>query len=291
MKQQIQKVFRHFGYEVHRVKVEGQPRTERPSQPVPPVNPIWPLPRNGNELSTEKIRQEFAKYDAWHYAYEFEGGLSFPRRYGKNQPAEDPNRPLQRFRHLMPHLLAAHGGSLQGMRVLDIGCNSGFWSTQCALLGAQVVGFDARPQNIEQANLVKRVAGITNLEYKVLDFWDISPESLGGTFDIVLCLGFLNHLPYPIEALRLIKSMSRKHILLDTSIYGSTDSAVILEWQQSDDIRHAKRYGIVASPSKKAVELIFREIGVAEWFEIPIVNPDTPEDYRKQYRGCWLIAV
>ena len=293
MKQQIQKVFHHFGYEIHRVQGERQ-RTEKPLprvRTVAPVDVIWPLPRNGNELSSELIREQFAKFDAWHYAYEFEGGLSFPRRYGKDKPAEDPNRPPQRFRHLMPHLLAAHGGSFQGRRVLDIGCNSGFWSTQCALRGAQVVGFDARPQNIEAANLVKRVAGISNVEYKVLDFWSMSPESLGGVFDVVLCLGFLNHLPCSIHALRLMKSMSRKHILLDTSVHVSADPVIELQWQQSDDIRHAKRYGIVAIPSKKAVELMFKEIGVVDSFEIPIINADVPEDYRKQYRGCWLITV
>jgi tRNA (mo5U34)-methyltransferase len=290
MKQQIQKAFRRFGYEVHRVQGHGRAST-KPVPAVPAINPIWPLPRNGNELSTQRIREEFAKYDSWHYANEFEGGLSFPRRYGKDQPAQDPNRPLQRFRHLMPHLLAAQNGSLQGKRVLDIACNSGFWSMQCALRGANVVGFDARPQNIEQANLVKRVVGIDNVEFKVLDFWDMSLQSLGGAFDIVLCLGFLNHLPYPIQALQVIKNMARKHILLDTSLYQSTDSAVELQWQQTDDIRAAKRYGIVAIPTKKAVELILTEIGVAGSFEIPIVNSDVPDDYREQLRGCWLITV
>jgi len=291
MKQQIQKAFRRFGYEVHRVQGHGRASTKTSLLPTLAINPIWPLPRKGKELSTQQIREEFAKHDAWHYAYEFEGGLSFPRRYGKDQPPQDPNRPLQRFRHLMPPLLAAHNGSLEGKRVLDIACNSGFWSLQCALRGAQVVGFDARQENIDQANLVKRIVGLDNVEFNVLDFWDMSPQSLGGTFDVVLCLGFLNHLPYPIQALQLIKNMSRKHVLLDTMLYRSTDSAVALEWQQSDDIRHAKRYGIVAIPTENAVELILREIGVSESFEIPIVTPDAPEDYREQSRGCWLITV
>jgi len=65
---------------------------------------------------------------------------------------DDPRRPLQRFRHFMPDLLASQGGSLKGRRILDIACNSGFWSLQCALLGAEVAGFDARPELIEQAN-------------------------------------------------------------------------------------------------------------------------------------------
>jgi hypothetical protein len=48
----------------------------------------------------------------------------------------------------------------------------------------------------------------------VLDFWQMSPETLGGAFDVVLNLGFLYHLPKPVEALELTKRMSRQRILL-----------------------------------------------------------------------------
>ena len=65
----------------------------------------------------------------------------------------------------MPYLMEAERGSLKGKRVLDIACNSGFWSVQCALLGAEVVGFDARPGLIEQANLIKRIVGVDQVEF------------------------------------------------------------------------------------------------------------------------------
>jgi 2-polyprenyl-3-methyl-5-hydroxy-6-metoxy-1,4-benzoquinol methylase len=77
---------------------------------------------------------------------------------------DDPKRPLQRYRHFMPYVVASQGGSLKGKRVLDIACNSGFWSIQCALLGAEVVGFDARPELIEQANLLKQITGADNVD-------------------------------------------------------------------------------------------------------------------------------
>ena len=63
---------------------------------------------------------------------------------------------------------------------------TGFWSIQCALLGAEVIGFDARIDLINQANLIKSIVGIDNVEFKVLDFWDMSPQCLHGTFDVVL---------------------------------------------------------------------------------------------------------
>ena len=171
------------------------------STPPPPINPVWPLPQSSNSPSEEEIREEFAK-GLWHYAYEFDGGLSFTARHNNPGLLSDvPERPLQRFRHFMPYLVEAENGSLQGKRILDIACNSGFWSIQCALLGAEVVGFDSRPELIEQANLIKSIVGIDNVTFKILDFWD----TLDGTFDIVLNLGILYHLPSPLEVLQLTK--------------------------------------------------------------------------------------
>jgi SAM-dependent methyltransferase len=234
----------------------------------------------------------FARYDVWHYPYQFEGGLSFLAHH--NSPtsrAADPDRPLQRFRHFMPYLLAAGNGSLRGKRVLDIACNSGFWSMQCALLGAEVVGFDGRAELIEQANLVKSIVGIDNVEFRVLDFWDMSPQSLGGTFDVVLNLGLLYHLPKPVEALELTKSMAREHILLDTGLYRARRPVIKLRWEEQTDIRNAIRSGIVAYPSKSAVELILKHIRATEWLEIPLRTKDMPRDYLKHKRASWLIKV
>jgi SAM-dependent methyltransferase len=261
------------------------------SLPVPPpANPIWPLPRCPNSPSSDEILKEFARYDAWHYAYEFEGGLSpAPSRYQQNGLAGDPNRPLQRFRHFMPYLINALG-SLRGKRVLDIACNSGFWSIQCALLGAEVVGFDARPELIEQANLVKSIVGLQNIRFQLLDFWEMSPRSLGGDFDVVLNLGALYHLPNTQQALILTRAMAREYILVDTEVYPSEDAVIKLRWEEPDHIRSAVRSGIVAIPSRSSLELMFKDLRVTEWCEIP-VRDDMPRDYREHRRASWLVRI
>jgi SAM-dependent methyltransferase len=191
----------------------------------------------------------------------------------------------------MPYLVAARGGSLEGTRVLDIACNSGFWSIQCALLGAEVVGFDARPELIEQARLVKGITGADRAEFRVLDFRDMSPETLGGTFDVVLNLGFLYHVPEPVEALELTKRMSRGRILLDTAVHPSADCAIHLKWEQPVDVRMAVDEGIVALPTKPAVELMLRHLRVKKWWEIPVRSQDMPVDYLTGRRASWLIEV
>ena len=175
----------------------------------PSAAPVWPLPRQAGGPSDEEIRADFAKYPLWHYVYRFQGGLDFAVRHVFQDPlADSPERPLQRFRHFMPWLLQATGGKLEGKRVLDVACNSGFWSIQCALLGAkEVVGFDARQELIDQANLIKRIVGVRNVDYRLLNLWEMTPDALGGTFDVVLTLGILYHLPKPVEALERTKAI------------------------------------------------------------------------------------
>ena len=243
-------------------------------------------------MSDEDIRKAFATFDLWHYAYQFEGDLSFSASH--NQPGEDadrPERPLQRFRHFMPYLLDAAGGSLKGKRILDIACNSGFWSIQCALLGAEVVGFDGREELVAQANLIKSIVGLDNVNFQQMDFWDMTPEKLGGKFDFVLNLGILYHLPSPIEVLELTKSMANELVLIDTGISDSSDSIIKLIWEEPFDIRQATSAGVVAFPSKSGIDLILKHIGMKEWFEIPMRTKDMPAVYLKDRRASWLVKV
>ena len=289
IKRWVRRVVQHMGYDILKIP---PPRVLRYVQEPAPVAPIWPLPRCPRGPSNEEIRREFARFNFWHYAYEFEGGLSFPTRHNKpGLDTDDAKRPLQRFRHFMPYLVEACGGSLKGKRVLDIACNSGFWSIQCALLGAEVVGFDARPELIEQADLLKRITGVDAVEFRVLNFWQMSPEALGGVFDVVLNLGFLYHVPKPVEALELTKAMARGHILLDTALHPSEDFALHLKWEEPFDIRTAVDDGMVAVPTKPGVELMLRHLKVNEWFEIPVRTRDMPVDYLRGRRASWLIKV
>jgi len=289
----VRRSLQRLGYEVRRVPrhksgVSAPPTTE----PLPAIEPRWPLPVSPEAGDPTWIREQFARFELWHYAYKFEGGLEFAMRHRHSGPrTDDPQRVLQRFRHFMPSVVHAAGGSLAGKRVLDIACNSGFWSVQCALLGAEVVGFDARPELIEQANLIKKITGVGNVEFKVLDFWDMSPGALGGLFDVVLNLGILYHLADPLRALQLTHAMSRDVILLDTVISSSADAILRMQWEEPVDIRDAATAGVVAHPSKTAVELMLRHVGVKSFYEIPLRSADMPRDYLTHRRISWLIRA
>jgi SAM-dependent methyltransferase len=291
IKQSIRKGISQLGYEVRKIDRPPAPAVQtQAGSSVQPIEPIWPLPRHSGGPSDDEIRAAFARYEFWHYAYQFDGGLAFAARHTDvNELADAPERPLQRFRHFMPDLVASQGGSLRGKRVLDIACNSGFWSIQCALLGAEVVGFDARAILIEQANLIKSIAGVENVSFQQLDFWSMSPQTLGGTFDVVLNLGLLYHLPEPLEVLQRTRQMCHDTILLDTSLQNNPGPIIDLRWEESADIRAASNRGIVAYPSRKAIDLMLRHLGMRDWYEIPIRTRDMPPDYLDGSRASWLI--
>ena len=98
-------------------------------------------------------------------------------------------------------------------------------------------------------------------------------------------------LPKPLEALELIKSMAKYHILLDTQVSSSQEPVVKLYWEEFDDIRTASNAGVVAHPSKSAIGLMLRHVRATEWFEIPLRNSDMPPDYLDHKRASWLIKV
>jgi tRNA (mo5U34)-methyltransferase len=151
----------------------------------------------------------------------------------------------------MPYLIAAQTGSLRGKRILDVARNSGFWSIQCALLGGEVVGFDGREELIRQADLIKSIVGAAKVEFRVLDFWDMNPQALGGTFDIVLSLGILYHLTDPLEALQLTKSMAREYILLDTEVYPSKEPVIRLRWEQAKRYSNCHQFRYYCEPQQE----------------------------------------
>lgn len=79
--------------------------------------------------------------------------------------------------------------SLEGLRILDIGCGAGLLSEPLARLGAQVIGIDPSESNIAAA---KMHADRSNL---LIDYRATSVEEMGHLerFDIVLAMEVIEH--------------------------------------------------------------------------------------------------
>ena len=82
------------------------------------------------------------------------------------------------------------GRPLAGLRLLDIGCGGGLLSEPMARLGAEVVGADPAPANIEVARLHAAQSGLA------VDYRATTAEALaasGESFDVVLAMEVVEH--------------------------------------------------------------------------------------------------
>lgn len=101
--------------------------------------------------------------------------------------------------------------SALGLRTaLDLGCGVGYFSAMLRDLGFQTTAADAREGNISEAR--ERHSGI---EFRVADAEDPAVSALG-TFDFVLCAGLLYHLENPLRAIRNLRALTGKLLLLES---------------------------------------------------------------------------
>jgi tRNA (mo5U34)-methyltransferase len=117
-----------------------------------------------------------------------------------------------------------HLPDLTGRTVLDIGAYDGYYSFVAEQRGASRVlatdswtwnwpGADAR-RNFELAH---EVLG-SRVESQVISVEDLRPETVGGTFDVVLFLGVLYHAPDPIGYLRRVRDVTAGVAIVETLV-------------------------------------------------------------------------
>ena len=85
------------------------------------------------------------------------------------------------------------GGTVEGKRVLDLGCGEGLYSIEFARRKALCMAMEGREPRAEKVRFVKQVLSLDNLSVVQDDVRNLSVEK-HGQFDVVLCLGILYHL-------------------------------------------------------------------------------------------------
>jgi SAM-dependent methyltransferase len=218
-------------------------------------------------MEAEELASRIAAFPTWSYRFEFDGGLSTP---SFNEAID--NRHEQRRRYFFEPLLQLAGGSLRGRRVLDLGCNAGFWSLAAAEAQADfVLGVDAKPMYVEQAELVFAAKGVERDRYR-FEQGNVLEHEFTEHFDVVLCLGLLDHIAKPVELFELIAGLAPQIVVIDTEISRSRMS--VFEVDTLYNRENAVEYETVLIPSRLALIELAQQFG----FEI-VALPHNISDY------------
>jgi tRNA (mo5U34)-methyltransferase len=121
-----------------------------------------------------------------------------------------PGHPLGDFPSVLWERICEHvPEDLAGWRVLDVGCNAGFYSFELARRGAEVTAIDLDEHYLRQARWAARAYGLENrVEFRRMQVYDLA--RVDETWDLVWFMGVFYHLRYPLLALDVLSRRSTK---------------------------------------------------------------------------------
>jgi tRNA (mo5U34)-methyltransferase len=162
-------------------------------------------------LSRDEIAERVRELAPWFHNLTLDGVETAPDHFLGDYPSAKWNR----FAHSIPQ-------DLRGRTVLDIGSNAGFYAIEMKRRGAdRVVAMEPDPRYLAQAKFAAEVSDC-DIEFRQCSIYDL--PSLRETFDIVLCMGVVYHLRYPLLALDLIRRYAVGELLIFQSMLrGSTE--------------------------------------------------------------------
>jgi tRNA (mo5U34)-methyltransferase len=185
---------------------------------------------------------------------------------------------------------------LAGWRVLDVGCNAGFYSFELAKRGASVLAIDVDGHYLAQARWAAQQFGLQErIEFRLQQVYDLARSS--ESFDLVWFMGVFYHLRYPLLALDLLAQRTRRMMVFQTlsmpgeEVYPDTEDHPITEreplldagWPKMAFIEH-KFSGDPTNwwvPNHAAIEAMLRSSGLrvtdrpAEEIYFCVPNPET----------------
>ena len=162
---------------------------------------------------------------------------------------------------------------------LDAGCGVGFFSKTLEECGLDVCAFDGRAENVVEAR--KRFPSVP---FETADIEDRNTLELG-RFDFVLCCGLIYHLENPLLAIRNLRALTEKCLLLESMCIPDKNPSMLLrEEPRVDD--HSLT-DMACYPSEGSlVKMLYRSGFSAVYRVTPLPQhddfQDTPEHERKR---------
>lgn len=244
-------------------------------------------------MNEYQIRERVESFPRWHYRFDL-GGVETPI-YAQKMAIRHRNR----AKHFFDPMVGLFGGSLKGKRILDLGCNAGWWSLKAIEVGADyVLGVDGRQMHIDQSELVFEAKGVdeSRYDFACANLFDLDFRPYG-EFDIVLCLGLLYHISKPIDLMERIEPVSKDLLVVDTAISPAKRSIFEVRRDSLEEARDAVDYELVLVPSARAVHDLayqfgYRTVTLKPNFRNKEGQPDYrgANDYRKGLRRAFICS-
>ncbi|MEZ4732819.1 MAG: TIGR04290 family methyltransferase [Caldilineaceae bacterium] len=163
------------------------------------------LQSNGIHVAEQQLAAAIAELGPWFHNLHLPGGI---------QTAPDHflgDFPAFKWQQLSPHLPQ----DLRGWRVLDIGCNAGYYTFELAKRGGQVVGIDVDPHYLRQATWAAEQVGLANqVTFRQMQVYDLAHEA--DTYDLVLFMGVFYHLRYPMLGLDIVTQKVKRLLVFQS---------------------------------------------------------------------------
>jgi SAM-dependent methyltransferase len=197
-------------------------------------------------IDDREIARKIAGFPVWHYDFDLRGHRTNPAK-------ADWGR--QRFEYFMEPVIRHFGGSLEGKRVLDLGCNAGYFSHRAIEAGCDfVLGIDGRQMHVDQANLVAEVNEVDprRYEFACANILDFDYQAVG-PFDLVLCVGVLYHINKPISLFEAIAAVNTDMLVIETALSTARGSWLELGHENLAGLLNAVDSELVMVPTAKAV--------------------------------------
>jgi SAM-dependent methyltransferase len=251
----------------------------------------WPgfMQRAARPMPDEGLRERLAALGPWYvpFALGDVNTMEFTDDFGSAIFADDNAMRMQFRTELIGGTIERlFGDELGDMSVLDIGCNSGWFSFDIAHRGARRVdGVDLREHNIEQARFLGDYFGLEQTHFDVADATAFDDDR---QWDVVLNLGVLYHVTDPLSFLQRTYELCTRFAVLDTICHEEPFSGFVLFDAKDPSHPHEGRESWEFHPTYRGAIDALRYAGFREIIEIVATDDTAAGLYRGGARRCFL---
>jgi SAM-dependent methyltransferase len=185
------------------------------------LNLVTALEFDDVEWTRDKVLQVRDLLSPWNH--------NIPLPHGIYTTACDDYYPAHR--EIMRIVQERLSGEFRGRRIMDVGCLEGYFSIECALQGAEVVGIEGKLLNVRKCEFVRSVLGLERATFVQGDAMNLTRES-HGRFDAVLALGLLYHLEDPYTFLANVAGLCDGFAVIDTHVALEDQPETLKVWRK-----------------------------------------------------------